>query len=159
MKSLKNLANLRKMIPQNYFPVFARVRIQAPHVFPKGPNLEKNQDLEIFKRATHQTPIFCREFWRSGLKISSEIEIFKRDWKFQAILNFFKIWALSETPGRTLSALAGSRSRGLFSDSSGVPGPKGPGDPCAGRACQSLGREHSWIFSSETRKRTNVGGT
>ena len=33
MKSLKNLANLRKMIPQKYFPVFARVRIQAPHVF------------------------------------------------------------------------------------------------------------------------------
>ena len=33
MKSLKNLPNMRKMIPQKYFPVFARVRIQAPHVF------------------------------------------------------------------------------------------------------------------------------
>ena len=33
MNSLKNLANMRKMIPQKYFPVFARVRIQAPHVF------------------------------------------------------------------------------------------------------------------------------
>ena len=30
MNSLKNLAD---MIPQKYFPVFARVRIQAPHVF------------------------------------------------------------------------------------------------------------------------------
>ena len=53
------------------------------------------QILKKFKRATHQTPMFfCGEFWRSGLKISNEIEIFKRDWKFQAILNFFKIWAL-----------------------------------------------------------------
>ena len=33
MKSLKNLANMRRMIPQKYFPVFARVRIQAPHAF------------------------------------------------------------------------------------------------------------------------------
>ena len=33
MKSLKNLANMRKMIPREYFPVFARVRIQALHVF------------------------------------------------------------------------------------------------------------------------------
>ena len=33
MKSLKNLPNMRKVIPQKYFPVFARVRIQAPHVF------------------------------------------------------------------------------------------------------------------------------
>ena len=53
---------------------------------PKGPNLERNQarlkfssELEIFKRATHQTPIFCGEFWRLGLKISSDLEIFKRD--------------------------------------------------------------------------------
>ena len=33
MNSLKNLANMRKRIPQTYFPVFARVQIQAPHVF------------------------------------------------------------------------------------------------------------------------------
>ena len=33
MNSLENLANMRKMIPQKYFPVFARVRIQAPHAF------------------------------------------------------------------------------------------------------------------------------
>ena len=31
--SLKILANMQKMTPQKYFPVFARVRIQAPHVF------------------------------------------------------------------------------------------------------------------------------
>ena len=29
-------------------------------------------------------PLFLWEFWRSRLKISSEIQIFKRDWKFQA---------------------------------------------------------------------------
>ena len=32
MNSLKNLANMRKMIPQKNLPVFARVGIQAPHV-------------------------------------------------------------------------------------------------------------------------------
>ena len=43
---------------------------------PKGPKIEKIQDLEIsseienFKRATHQTPIFCGKFCRSRLKIS-----------------------------------------------------------------------------------------
>ena len=63
-------------------PLFAAGEAKNP---PKGPNLEKFQDLEIFqelemfKRATHQTLFFCGEFWRSGLKISSEIEIFKRD--------------------------------------------------------------------------------
>ena len=31
--SLKNLAHMQKMTPQKYFPVFTRVRIQAPHVF------------------------------------------------------------------------------------------------------------------------------
>ena len=33
LNSLKNMAKIRKMIPQKYLPVFARVRIQAPHVF------------------------------------------------------------------------------------------------------------------------------
>ena len=33
MKSLKNLDNMRKSIPEKYFPVFVRVQIQAPHVF------------------------------------------------------------------------------------------------------------------------------
>ena len=57
---------------------------------PKGPKIEKIQDrppglkfsieIEIFKRATHQNPCFCGEFWRSG------IENFKRDWKFQSRL-------------------------------------------------------------------------
>ena len=32
MNSLNNLANMQKMIPQIYFPVFAWVLIQAPHV-------------------------------------------------------------------------------------------------------------------------------
>ena len=55
---------------------------------PKGPKIEKFQDLEIFKRdwnfqASHPpNPLFFWEFWRSGLEISSEIEIFKRDWIF-----------------------------------------------------------------------------
>ena len=33
LNSFKNLAILPKMIPQKYFPVFTRERIQAPHVF------------------------------------------------------------------------------------------------------------------------------
>ena len=37
---------------------------------------------------------FCGEFSRSGLKFSIEIENFKRDWKFQARLIFFNLWAL-----------------------------------------------------------------
>ena len=55
---------------------------------PKGPKIEKIQDLEIFKRHWNfqvchpPNPYFCGEFWRSGLKISSEIENFKRDWFF-----------------------------------------------------------------------------
>ena len=41
--------------------------------------LKFSSEIENFKRATHQTPIFCGEFRRSRLKISIEIEIFKRD--------------------------------------------------------------------------------
>ena len=42
--------------------------------------LKFSSELGIFKRATHQTPIFCGEFWSVSIdKISSEIEIFKRD--------------------------------------------------------------------------------
>ena len=56
---------------------------------PKGPKIEKIQDrppglkfsieIEIFKRATHQTLIFVGNSEGPGLKISSEIEIFNRD--------------------------------------------------------------------------------
>ena len=61
---------------------------------PKGPKIEKNQDLDIFKRdwkfqASHPpNPYFLRGILKAG------IEIFKRDWKFQARLIFFKIRAL-----------------------------------------------------------------
>ena len=73
---------------------FAKTAFLQNWPFPKGPNLEKIQDLEIFKRdwnfqASHPpTPYFL---W-GILKV--EIENFKRDWNFQARLNFFKIWAL-----------------------------------------------------------------
>ena len=69
---------------------------------PKGPKIEKFQDLEIFKwdwkfQASHPPqPYFCWEFWRSRLKFSIEIEIFKRDWKFQSGMIFFNLWALSK---------------------------------------------------------------
>ena len=33
MSSLKNLDKMQRIIPQKYFPVFARLRIQAPEVF------------------------------------------------------------------------------------------------------------------------------
>ena len=63
------------------------IRIARPQI-PKGPNLEKIQDLEIFKRdwnfqASHPpNPCFS---W--GI-LEVEIENFKRDWKFQARLKF-----------------------------------------------------------------------
>ena len=95
-KHLRNTNNI--MAVWGIFLVFSRNFLGVPEfrvgVYPKGPNLEKIQDLEfsseldIFKRATHQTPIFCGEFWRSGLKISSEIEFSSE------IEKFFKIWAL-----------------------------------------------------------------
>ena len=69
---------------------------------PKGPKIEKIQErppglkfsieIEIFKRATHQTPFFAGNSEGPGLKMSSEIEIFNRDWKFQSRLIFFSIF-------------------------------------------------------------------
>ena len=56
--------------------------------------LNFSSEIENFKRATHQTPIYCGKFWKSG------IENFNRDWKFQARLkisskiDFFNLWAL-----------------------------------------------------------------
>ena len=60
------------------------ISVSTPHRrYPKGPKIEKIQDrppglkfssaIENFKRAAHQTPIFCGKFG------SSEIEIFNRD--------------------------------------------------------------------------------
>ena len=42
-----------------------------------------------FNRAIQGGPVFCWELRRSRLNISNEIEVFKRDWKFQAGLFFF----------------------------------------------------------------------
>ena len=65
------------------FPLLWRVLISLRAQILKNFKILKfSSELENFKRATHQTPIFRGEFWRSGLKISSEIEIFKRDWIF-----------------------------------------------------------------------------
>ena len=78
----------------------AKSRTSCPKVCPNGPKIEKNQDLEIFKRdwkfqASHPPdPYFWGEFWRSILKFSIKIENFNRDWKFQARFNFFNLWAL-----------------------------------------------------------------
>ena len=96
--------------PQNWFypppdkgPKWGKtVQISRKSSNPKGPKIEKIQDLEIFKRAWNfqashpPNPNFLWGILESGLKISSEIEIFRRDWKFQAILKLFKIWALRE---------------------------------------------------------------
>ena len=78
---------------------------------PKGANLEKFQDLEIFKRAwifqvSHPpNPLFfCGEFWRSGLKFSSEIEIFKRDWNFKRSWFFSRFRPLGNGSGSSGSA-------------------------------------------------------
>ena len=48
------------------------LRAQILKIFQSG--LKISSQIEIFKRATHQPPIFCGEFWRSRLKFSSEIE-------------------------------------------------------------------------------------
>ena len=52
--------------------------------------LKFSSEIETFKRATHQNPIFCGKFWKSSLK--SEIENFKRD------SDFFSLWALRDQP-------------------------------------------------------------
>ena len=63
---------------QPHFPHFLRFRV------PKGPKIEKIQDLEIFKRDWNfqarrpPDPYFLWGFLKVG------IEIFKRDWNFQA---------------------------------------------------------------------------
>ena len=60
-----------------------------------------------------------------------------------------------ETPGRTLWALLGPCPGVLFPDSSGVPGPKGPGDPVWGgadrkvRVFKALGSCHACKSSSD----------
>ena len=73
--------------------------------------LKFSSEIVIFKRATHQTPIFCGEFRRSGLKFSSAIEHFQARLKissetenFQSlgprvqsqekIMNYLNLWAL-----------------------------------------------------------------
>ena len=55
------------------------------------PILKFSSEIDNFKRATHQTPIFVGEFSRSGLKFQarlSEIENFKR--KLENIFQAFK---------------------------------------------------------------------
>ena len=61
------------------FAVFSilKIRTLRAQILKNFKILKFSSELEIFKRATHQTPIFSGEFWRSGLKISSEIEKIK----------------------------------------------------------------------------------
>ena len=54
----------------------------------RPPGLKFSMEIEIFKRATHQTPIFVGNSEGPGLKFPSEIQIFNRDWKFQSRLIF-----------------------------------------------------------------------
>ena len=60
------------------------------------PGLKFSNKIDNFKRATHQTPFFGGggEFWRSRLKLSSEIQFLKRDWNFQARQKMFSLCAL-----------------------------------------------------------------
>ena len=76
--------------------------------FPRGPKDQKNSrfrsglkissENEIFERATHRGPIFCGEIDTSRLKFSSEIKNFDRDQKFRSGSNFFDRWALWVAP-------------------------------------------------------------
>ena len=76
---------------------------------PRGPKDQKNSrcrsglkissENEIFERATHRGPIFCGEIETSRLKFSSEIKNFDRDQKFRSGSNFFDRWVcLGEGP-------------------------------------------------------------
>ena len=58
-----------------------------------------------------------------------------------------------ETPGRTLWALLGPFAGVLFPDSSGVPGPKGPGDPVWGGADRKINTKKA----QETKKAQKGG--
>ena len=57
---LKFCQNTREILAQNYFPVFPRVRIQAPHVF-----AQKLIPQEIFPACIGFVPggILCNSFW------------------------------------------------------------------------------------------------
>ena len=70
------------MTPQNYFPVFARMRIQAPHVF-----AEKLIPQEIFPACIGFVPGGNLPRGPKDWKFSrflSGIEIFKREWNLQS---------------------------------------------------------------------------
>ena len=76
-----------------------------PPPYPKGPKIEKIQDrppglkfsieIENFKRATQQTPIFLWGILKVKIeKFNLDLHIFKRHWNFQSGLVFFDLWAL-----------------------------------------------------------------
>ena len=74
----KNMQHPRLLYPRS-------LRAQILKIFKI---LKFSSEIEIFKRATHQPPIFCGENfkrdWNFNLvwKFSSEIDNFKRDWFF-----------------------------------------------------------------------------
>ena len=67
------------------------VNANSPSYSQNSPSLPQNSVSSLLRNRTLETvfrpfPIsFCGEFWRSRSRISREIEVFKRDWKFQAI--------------------------------------------------------------------------
>ena len=62
---------------------------------PKGPKIEIIQDLEIIKRDWNFKRAAPDPYFVWGV-LKVKIENFNRDWKFQARLNFFNLWALRE---------------------------------------------------------------
>ena len=63
-----------------------------------------------------------------------------------------------ETPGRTLSALLGPCTGVLFSNSSGIPGPKGPGDPVWGGADRNCRVRNYYLIISKRALSCNFYG-
>ena len=71
-----------------------KLRWKISWEIPRGPKDQKNSrfqsglkissENEIFERATHRGPIFCGEIETSRLTFSSEIKKFDRDQKFRA---------------------------------------------------------------------------
>ena len=76
-------------------------RLYCDRPYPKGPKIEKIQDLPSGLKISSEPPTKALFLWGGGeygssrLTLSGVIEVFKRDWNFKRDSVFFKIGALS----------------------------------------------------------------
>ena len=88
----------KKLASEAYRAIGGVARNSIANRTPRGPKDQKNSrfrsglkissENEIFERARHRGPIFCGEIETSRLKFSSEIKNFDRDQKFRSGSNF-----------------------------------------------------------------------